>query len=215
MESLLKAGTAVIADVFDSLGVLPPVLADSIAPLTTGARFVGPAYTVSGRSEVSADSGDRDKLAAIDGMPPGVVAVWSGTDISGVCCFGDLLGESMRSRGCAGVVVDGGVRDVAYLSELGLPIFNRYRTPAQAIGRWKVTSYQQPVLVRGGLQPWVEVTPGDIVVGDEDGVIVIPADRFEEIRDGVASWSGTEEASRAAIRDGMPLLAALEQFGHL
>jgi regulator of RNase E activity RraA len=215
MELLLKAGTAVIADVFDSFGMLPPVLADTIGPIAPFTRFAGPAYTVVGCSATTAETGDRAKLAAIDGMPPGVVPVWAGTDIHGVCCFGDLLAEAMSARGCAGVVVDGGVRDVGYLRELGLPVLARYRTPAQAIGRWKVTAHQVPVQVRGGLQEWVAVTPGDMVVADEDGVIAIPSAELGRVLDRVTAWAGTEEVSRAAIRDGMPLLAALERFGHL
>ncbi len=215
MEQLLKAGTAVIADVFDTLGVLPPVLADAIAPIGSATRFVGPAYTVVGASVVTADTGDRAKLAAIDGMPDGVVPVWAGTDIHGVCCFGDLLAEAMTARGCAGVVVDGGVRDIGYLRGLDLPVLARYRTPAQAIGRWKVSAHQVPVQVRGGLEDWVTVAPGDIVVADEDGVIVIPTDYLQRVQDQVTAWAGTEATSRAAIRDGMPLLTALERFGHL
>jgi regulator of RNase E activity RraA len=215
MEQLLKAGTAVIADVFDSLGVLPPVLADAIAPIGAATRFVGPAYTVLGASATSADKGDRAKLAAIDGMPYGMVPVWAGTDIRGVCCFGDLLAEAMSVRGCTGVVVDGGVRDIGYLRGLDLPVLARFRTPAQGIGRWKVSAHQVPVQVRGGLEDWVTVTPGDIVVADEDGVIVIPAGELQRVQDQVIAWAGTEETSRAAIRDGMPLLTALERFGHL
>jgi 4-hydroxy-4-methyl-2-oxoglutarate aldolase len=215
MELLLDAGTAVIADVFDSLGMLPPVLVDTIGPIAPRPRFAGPAYTITGCSVATAETGDRAKLAAIDGMSPGVVSVWAGTDINGVCCFGDLLAEAMNARGCAGVVVDGGVRDVGYLSELGLPVLARYRTPAQAIGRWKVTAHQVPVQVRGGLQEWVTVVPGDIVVADEDGVIVIPSGELQRVQNKVTEWAGTEETSRAAIRDGLPLLAALERFGHL
>jgi regulator of RNase E activity RraA len=215
MELLLKAGTAVIADVFDSFGLLPPVLADTIGPITPRPSFAGPAYTIGGTSVVSNETGDRAKLAAIDAMPPGAVPVWAGADIRGVCCFGDLLAEAMNARGCAGVVVDGGVRDTGYLRELGLPVLARYRTPAQAIGRWKVTAHQVPVQVRGGLQEWITVDPGDIVVADEDGVIVIPSAQLQGVQDKVAEWAGTEEESRAAIRDGMPLLTALERFGHL
>lgn len=215
MELLLKAGTAVIADVFDNFGMLPPVLADTIGPITPYPRFAGPAYTVVGSSVTTAETGDRAKLAAIDGMSPGVVPVWAGTDIHGVCCFGDLLAEAMNARGCVGVVVDGGVRDIGYLRELGLPVLARYRTPAQAIGRWKVTAHQVPVQVRGGLQEWVTVAPGDIVVADEDGVIAIPSAELQRVQDEVTVWAGTEETSRAAIQGGMPLLAALERFGHL
>lgn len=212
---LLDAGTAVIADVLDNLQITPAVLAPSIAPVTPTLRFAGLAYTVAGESHRSTSAGDRAKLAAIDAMPPGVVPVWAGADIGGVCCFGDLLAEAMKQRGCTGVVVDGGVRDVSYLQTLGLPVRARYRSPAQAIGRWRVTTCQEPVRVRGGIEEWVTVAPGDIVISDDDGVLVVSSGDAERVCGQVQAWSGTEAQSREAIRNGISLVAALEQFGHL
>jgi 4-hydroxy-4-methyl-2-oxoglutarate aldolase len=215
-DALLEAGTAVIADVFDSLGRLPPVLDNSLVPVKEGAtKFIGPAYTVSGESYLWSGGGDRAKLAAIDAMTPGVVPVWAGNDIRGVCCFGDLLGSAMLARGCAGVVVDGGIRDVAFLRSIEMPIIARYRTPAQAIGRWRVTSSQTPVHVRGALEERVSVNPGDIVVADDDGVIVLPADSLDTIVTRVIAWSKSETGARIDIRNGLPLLQALEKYGHL
>lgn len=214
-DVLLEVGTAVVADVLDSLQITPTVLATSIAPMTPGVRFAGPAYTVAGESHVSSSNGDRTKLAAIDAMPPGVVPVWAGADIAGVCCFGDLLAEAMKQRGCTGVVVDGGVRDVSYLRTLGLPVRARYCSPAQAIGRWRVTVCQEPVRVRGAIEEWVTVVPDDIVISDEDGVLAISSAESERVCAEVLAWSGTEVQSREAIRNGTSLIAALEQFGHL
>jgi regulator of RNase E activity RraA len=213
---LVSAGTAVIADVLDAMGQLPLVLDNSITPINfTGRAFAGPAYTISGKTQSWSGGGDRAKLAAIDGMAEGVVGLWSGDDIRGVCCFGDLLSSAMKARGCAGVVVDGGVRDVAYLRTLELPILARYQTPAQAIGRWRVLSHQVPIRVRGALEDWVTVNPGDIVVGDDDGVIVVPERLLTKTIDNVAKWSETESEARQEIIRGMPLLEALAKFGHL
>lgn len=214
MDLLLDAGTAVISDIFDSEGLTPQILAP-LPSITPSPRFVGPAYTISGETHFSSVPGDRAKLAAIDAMPPGVVPVWAGGDISGVCCFGDLLAEAMKGRGCAGVVVDGGVRDVGYLATLDMPIVARYRTPAQAIGRWRVTSCQEPVQVRGVLDEWVTVNANDIMVSDEDGVIVVPAGDLMRVEKKVREWALTETQSRQAIQDGMALTAALDKFGHL
>lgn len=216
MDTLLEAGTSVIADVFDTLNILPPVLDTALFPVTgQGTRFCGPAYTIRGEMSPWSGGGDRRKLAAIDAMTPGCVPVWAGTDIRGVCCFGDLLSEAMKARGCAGVVVDGGVRDVAFLRELGLPMVARYRTPAQSIGRWRVTGVQEPVQVRGALQDLVTVAPGDLVVADDDGVIVIPAGHQAEVVERVTAWLQKDGAARDDIRRGMPLLEALDKYGHL
>jgi len=217
LQTLLEAGTAVIADVFDTMGQLPPVLDNALFPIPeTGGCFIGPAYTVSGESHQDSVTGDRAKLAAIDEMSPGVVPVWAGNDnIRGVCCFGDLLATAMKARGCVGVVVDGGVRDLAYLRTLGLPMLVRYRTPAQAIGRWRVVERQVPVQVRGALADWVTINPGDIIVADEDGAIIVPADLAAAIAVQVAAWAATETDAREEIRNGLPLLAALDKYGHL
>ena len=216
IQSLMEAGTAVIADVFDKMGHLPPVLDSTLVPIPgPGIRFAGPAYTITGESHRWSGKGDRTKLAAIDAMAPGVVPVWAGNDIRGVCCFGDLLSEAMKARGCAGVVVDGGVRDLAHLRTLDLPMMVRYRTPAQAIGRWRVTDSQVVLRLRGALEDWVEVRPGDIVVADDDGVIILPDELVSRIEAQVLEWAEKDSRARKDIRTGTPLLEALDKYGHL
>ena len=216
IQSLMEAGTAVISDVFDKMGHLPPVLDNTLVPVPgPGISFAGPAYTISGESHRWSGRGDRTKLAAIDAMAPGVVPVWAGNDIRGVCCFGDLLSEAMKARGCAGVVVDGGVRDLAYLKTLELPMMVRYRTPAQAIGRWRVTDRQVVIRVRGALEDWVEVRPDDIVVADDDGVIILPGALVDRIEAQVLGWAEKDSRARKDIRTGTPLLEALDKYGHL
>ncbi len=212
--ALKAAGTAVIADVFDSLQRTPPVLDNTLRPVGPAIAFAGPAYTITGES-AHFTGGDRLKLAAIDKMPAGVVAVWASMDAKGVCCFGDLLASAMRARGCAAALVDGGVRDTAFLAELAMPVVARYQTPAQGVGRWRVTASQVDVRVRGALEEWLTVQPGDVVVGDADGQIVIPRLLVEEVTAKVIEWSRAETGARAEILAGLPLLKALEKYGHL
>ena len=215
LEALRAAGTSVIADVIDAQGARPLVLDPAIAPLVAGRPFAGPAFTVEGRMEAWEGGGDRAKLAAIDAMPAGSVALWAGGDIAGVCCFGDLLATSMAARGCAAAVVDGGIRDAVHLMGLPLPISARYRSPAQAIGRWRVTAHGRTVRVRGAIDPWVEVAPGDVLVGDDDGVVVVRSGDVERTADAARAWADGESDARDAIAGGMPLLEALDRFGHL
>ena len=214
LNALKLAGTAVIADVFDSMQRTPPVMDNCLRPIGPATPFAGPAYTVTGET-VRFTGGDRAKLAAIDNMPEGVVAVWASRCAKGVCCFGDLLASAMRARGVVAAVVDGGVRDTAFLSEFGMPVVARYRTPAQGVGRWRVTASQAKIWVRGALEEWLCVAPGDIIVGDADGQIVIPQALVEEVTAKVVEWSRLETGARAEIIAGMPLLAALEKYGHL
>jgi 4-hydroxy-4-methyl-2-oxoglutarate aldolase len=214
--SLLAAGTAVIADVFDSLGETPKVLDTSLFPVKgPGTGFIGPAFTISGRSQTWSGSGDPAKLEAIDSIPAGAVAVWAGNDAHGVCCFGDLLALAMQARQCAGVVVDGGIRDAAFLRTCTMPVVARYCTPAQAIGRWRVIAREIPVQLRGGLEEFVTVHPGDIIAADDDGVIVVPKARLDVVIDKVAQWAAVETHSRDDIKGGMSLQTAYRKYGHL
>ena len=215
LNQLLKAGTAVIADVFDSFEKIPPVLDNALRPFKAeSASFAGPAYTITGQTETW-KGGDRAKLEAIDAMPANVVALWASMDAKGVCCFGDLLATAMQGRGCVGAIVDGGVRDVAFLRQCGMPVVARYCTPAQGVGRWRVTAAQVPIQVRGALQEWLWVNPGDILVADDDGVIVVPRKMLEQVTSRVVEWAKTETGSREEIKNGLPLLKALEKYGHL
>lgn len=213
-EALTSAGTAVISDVFDSLHLSPPVLDNSLRSIGASRAFAGPAYTITGES-IAFQNGDLAKLAAIDNMPAGVVALWSSMDAKGVCCFGDLLASAMRARGCVAAVVDGGVRDTSFLQGLGMPVVARYQTPAQGIGRWRVTASQVEVRVRGALQEWISVAPSDIVVGDADGLIAIPQELLQEVNAKVIEWSKSESGAREEIIAGLPLLTALAKYGHL
>jgi 4-hydroxy-4-methyl-2-oxoglutarate aldolase len=212
--TLKTAGTAVIADLFDSMNLLPPVLDNALKAVGADQAFAGPAYTITGES-ITWSGSDRAKLAAIDNVPAGAVALWASMDAKGVCCFGDLLASAMKARGCIAAVVDGGVRDAAFLKQCGMPVISRYVTPAQGIGRWRVNAAQTRVKVRGALADWIEVNPGDIIVGDADGVIVIPASLLDTIIEKVIVWSTSESSARDEIQKGLPLLAALEKYGHL
>jgi regulator of RNase E activity RraA len=213
---LRAAGTAVICDVLDNLGEMPTPLANDLWPTREPFEpFAGPAYTVAGETRPGPWTSDPDKLRAIDEMPAGAVALWAGGDIRGVCCFGDLLASAMKSRGVAGVVVDGGIRDMAYMGQLDLPMLVRYRTPAQAIRRWKVTAVQEPVQVRGALVDWLTVRPGDVIVADADGVVLVPSEQLSVVAERAAAWGSKDQAAREDILRGMKLQEALRKHGAL
>jgi regulator of RNase E activity RraA len=114
-----------------------------------------------------------------------------------------------------GVVVDGGVRDVAYLRGCNFSVVARYLTPARSIGRWRVTASQVPVEVRGALQDTVTIRPGDIIVSDDDGTVVVPQELLDSVFDRVIEWASSDSGARHDIQNGLPLLAALEKYGHL
>jgi regulator of RNase E activity RraA len=112
----------------------------------------------------------------IDEAEPGDVGVIVMEGSLDVAAIGGLMGTAAKARGMAGMVLDGAVRDVAELRALGLPVFARSVSPATAVGRYASVSKQVPVACAG-----VTISPGDIVVAGEDGVVVVPKDRADEV----------------------------------
>ena len=211
----LEVDTSNVADVLDTLGLFDQSLAPEFAPQPAGAgRLAGWAYTVRGQMTPYPMGGDPDKMKACQGLSAGDISVWSG-DGEGICYFGELIALGMRERGCVGSVVDGGVRVLRWIGEMGFPVYARYRTPTQSIGRWKVNAWQCPVSMRGATRPQVTVRPGDFILGDEDGVIVIPVEAVETVLEQAEGLCEKERQIRAELARGMTLAEALSRFGHV
>jgi len=211
----LEVDSSNVADVLDTMGLFDQSLAPSFAPQPSGApRLAGWAYTIRGQMTPYPMGGDPDKMLACQGLSAGEISVWSG-DGEGICYFGELIAIGMRERGCAGAVVDGGVRDLRWIGQMGFPVYARYRTPTQSIGRWKVNAWQCPVSMRGATRPQVTVHPGDFMLGDEDGVIVIPADVVEPVLVEAEKLCVKEREIRAELARGLSLAEALKRFGHV
>ncbi len=93
--------------------------------------------TIRGQMAPYAGEGDPEKMKACQGIAPGDIIVWSG-DGEGICYFGELIAVGMQDRGSVGAPVDGDIHDTRWIGALGFPVYARYRTPVQSIGRWKV-----------------------------------------------------------------------------
>jgi regulator of RNase E activity RraA len=201
--------TAALADILDAGGHRTQTLPPSIGPLVPGMRLAGPAFTVSGRpSEVADyDAALRKVLRMLGEAPSGHVAVYACEhDVS--AHLGELSVTSLKSRGVAGCVLDGGCRDVRFIVEEGFPVFCRFVTPEDSTWRWELEATQVPVVVGN-----VEIEPGDWIVGDEDGVVVVPQEIAESVLVEAEAKAATESEIRAAVRDGMSPLEAYERFG--
>jgi 4-hydroxy-4-methyl-2-oxoglutarate aldolase len=215
-QRYLAVDASNVADVLDELGLRDQGLASAFQPLPADAgKLAGWAFTIAGEmAEYESDGGDPAKMEAAAHLGPGDVSVWSGRG-EGVCFFGELISVGMKERGCVGALVDGGVRDVGWLSDLAFPVYARYRTPVQSIGRWRVVSYGDPVHMPGATMPEVTVSPGDFVLADDDGAIVVPADAVERVLDRAETLQLREVEIRAELARGLSLAEALARFGHV
>ncbi|MCJ1708557.1 methyltransferase [Microbacterium sp. VKM Ac-2923] len=160
-----------------------------ISPTWAGARLVGPALTV-----LTAAGDNQIVHAALDVVQPGEVIVLNGFGDTTRALIGDLIAERALSLGVAGFVVDGCVRDVDAIRELGLPVFARGVTPA---GPYK----NGPGVIGGAVAiGGVAVLTGDVVVADADGVVFIPRAQLDTIVDLAEQKLESEARKRASIR---------------
>lgn len=184
---LIPLATSAVVDSMDRLGS-PDA---GISPMWPGARLVGTALTV-----LTAAGDNRIIHTALDAVQPGEVLVINGFGDGTRALIGDLIAERALSLGVAGFVIDGCVRDVDAIREIGMPVFARGVTPA---GPYKNGPGQigTPVAIGG-----VSVATGDVVIADADGVAFIPRARLDIVT-GLAEEKLLDEADkRARIRDG-------------
>jgi regulator of RNase E activity RraA len=201
--------TAALADILDARGHRDQTLPPSIRPLEPGMRLAGQAYTVQGRPTKTADhdSALRKVLTMLGEVPADRVAVYAcAHDVS--AHLGELSVTSLKARGVAGCVLDGGCRDVRFILDEGFPVFSRFVTPEDSTWRWELEATQVPLSIGR-----VRIDPGDWVVGDDDGVVVVPQAIAEAVLTEAEEKAATESEIRAAVRDGMPPLEAYERYG--
>ena len=186
LAGLAQAGVATVHEAGGAV-LLDPV----IRPIQEGSRIAGSAVTV------SCAPGDNIMVhAAVEVIEPGDILVVATTSPSTHGMFGELLATSVMARGCVGVVVDAGVRDVSDLRRMGLPVWSR---AIHAAGTAKATagSVNVPVICGGAT-----VTPGDVVVADDDGVAIVERDRAVATLEAARQRLEREEQMRARLAAG-------------
>jgi len=200
--------TAALADILDARGYHAQTLPVSIRPLGPGMTLAGQAFTVRGRpAEVTSyDAALRNVLRMLGDVPAGQVAVYAcEQDVS--AHLGELSVTSLKARGVAGCVVDGGCRDMRFILDEGFPVFCRYVTPEDSTWRWELEATQVSITIGN-----VRIEPGDWVVGDDDGVVAVPHGIAESVLGEAEQKAATESEIRIAVREGMLPLEAYERY---
>jgi 4-hydroxy-4-methyl-2-oxoglutarate aldolase len=206
-----RLGSAVVCDALDAEGLRNQSPRIALRPMTAHVVLVGRCRTMLWADMAHPDARPYElELAAVDACRPGdvLIAAAGGSTRSGI--WGELLSTAARTSGCVGVVVDGAVRDVRPMRAMEFPVFARHTSPYDSRDRQRVIDVDVPVEIAGVL-----FTPGDLVVADDDGVVVIPkAVEAVVLR---RAWAKTHEENRVrdAIRSGMKAAAAFERFGVL
>jgi len=201
--------TSVIHDVLRALGRRNFTLPPRITPLQPELVLTGPAFTIEGRIDESADAHQTllDWTGLLSKAPAGHVWI-SQPHNQVVAQMGELSAETLHRKGVLGAVMDGGLRDANFILRLGFPCWRTFHTPRDVVGFWRPTGTDLPIMIDD-----VQVRPGDWLHGDRDGMVVIPLELLDEVIAKSVAAMGTESLVRRAILDGMDPQAAYLTHG--
>ena len=146
-------------------------------------------------------------LEILDQAEPGSILVYVMQDGLEIAAMGNLMATTAKVRGLAGVVIDGAVRDVTEIRQIGLPVWSRRVSPATSVGRMVSVDKQIPVQCGG-----VTVNPGDYLVADADGVVVIPQAAAERVVELLAQYADKEARMVPIINETRSMLKAIERY---
>ena len=198
-----------VHDVLRAMGRHDIVLPPDIKAIRPGTRLAGPIWTVEGgvapgRTRHETLLGWCTLLAR---APSGHVVVCQ-PNTREIALMGELSAQTLQARGVLGYVVDGGSRDTELVLEQGFPVFCSFLTPADIVERWLPERYGEPVVIGG-----VTIRTGDWLLGDRDGVVVIPGDLAEEVVARTEEVVATESDMRRALVSGMDPVEAYLKYG--
>lgn len=190
--------TGIVHDVLLALGEPTGVLPKEIDPLSGSGKVGGVVFTMEGRPDpdISAHESLLRWTEFLSEVPSGSVVLCQPNDDE-AAHMGELSAETLQFRGVRGFIVDGGTRDARFILNIGFPVWCRYTTPSDIVGRWRVDALGEPITIGG-----VSIETGDWVLADEDGVVVIPRRIAQAVVAEAEVQMVTEDKIRAAILRG-------------
>ncbi len=208
-QRLAACYTGAVHDVLRMMGHNDIVLPPAIKAIAPGTRLAGPVWTVSGHIDRQRTR-DETLLAwctLLSKAPAGHVIVCQPHNHE-VALMGELSAQTLQARGVLGYVVDGGSRDTELVLAQGFPVFCSFLTPADIVERWIPDAYADPITIGA-----VTIATGDYLLGDRDGVVVIPKAIAADVVTRTEAIVATESDMRRALLGGMDPVEAYHTFG--
>ena len=208
-ERLARCYTGAVHDVLRMMGHHHIVLPPEIKAIAPGTRLAGPAWTVSGHIDRSKSRHETllGWCTLLAKAPSGHVVVCQPNNHE-VALMGELSAQTLAARGVRGYVVDGGSRDTDLVLEHGFPVFCSFLTPSDIVERWIPDRYGEPVTIGA-----VTIATGDYILGDRDGVVVIPHALAADVVAKTEEVVATESEMRCALVGGMDPVEAYNRYG--
>lgn len=212
-KKLLEIPTTSLSDALDKIG-MRGFMDHQIKPRTSELKIVGSAITV--KDKLSNRKVTPFKaLEAIESAQKGSILMRAIEDASveeasNIALFGGIMAYGSKIKGLHGAVLDGGLRDLAECKSLDFPVFSRSVVPTNSVGRTEVVDINVPIICGG-----VTVKPGDIIVGNVDGVVVIPREKLEEVVRLALKIEETEKKVTAEIRKGVSVLKIVKKYARM
>ena len=199
-----RISSPTVYDVLLKMGHPNQAAHSCIAPLQRGHRIAGPAKTIRGES-LATDQGKWGTAFSYEffrQIETGDVIVFDCGGHAQGGPWGGNTASTARVKGAAGIIIDGGTRDYSDLVEMQFPTFCRFVTPVLAHGRFQITRINEPVELTAQIEGKVTVNPGDFVIADDDGILVIPQPHLEVVLEFAEYAEQAEKQIRAAIEAG-------------
>jgi len=207
IERLKKMATTNVADALDKVGVRGAVI--GIRPMYDCPKIAGKAVTIKITAAGMVKSKHHLGVQAIHAAEPGDVIIIDNRGDLYNNCWGEILAMGAKMKGVAGVVVDGAARDIDACKEFGFPVYARGTVPITARGRIMEESFNEVIRVGE-----VQVRPGDIVMADVNGVVIIPVEKFDEVLEAAAQIQQKEDAMVEELRRGVPILEVDQKYAY-
>ncbi|WP_210506959.1 RraA family protein [Naasia sp. SYSU D00057] len=203
-----RLSTAILSDSCDAAGLRNQVLEHRLAPVVPGSRAIGRARTVrfAPSLEDQPDDPYRDAIDFIDSIAAGQLVVIATDESNDSGFWGELFSAAALGARASGVITDGNLRDTDRIAALGFPAFSRSRRPIDYRARMRVIDADVAVTVGG-----VRIDPGDVVMADDDGVVVVPREREEEVLGLARERAARESTVLAELLAGESLRAVWDR----
>jgi 4-hydroxy-4-methyl-2-oxoglutarate aldolase len=204
---LEKLATTNIADAMDKVGIRGAVI--GIRPMYDCPKITGRAVTIKITAAGAVASKYHLGVRAIDAASSGDVIIIDNRGDLNNNCWGEILSMGSKMKGISGVVVDGAARDIDACREFGFPVYARGTVPITARGRIMEESFNEVIRIGD-----VQVSPGDVILADINGVVIIPSGRLDEVLEAAESILDKELAMIAELKKGVPMLEVDQKFAY-